>query len=310
MNTLASSAIELLRQSGIEVSIPAPGRAEVAGRSIPVFVRNRTPSPSEIERTDAALYLLTRLSPGLRLLAENNPNLTISAPATGEVWHQGKQLFGPRPQQQQSVTGKVNWARFGLLRALAATSKPQTQFELAAALGITQGAVSQNLANLEQLVVKERSGWRARSFDLVANEFLEKYPGPGGVEQGWFALDAVVPQGERVVKAHPGVLLSADSAADELAPYRKARTSMVYTKASMNLENLGFVRSERSRSTLIEIVPADRTIFPLAHATNDKSLVDGLLAVYDLRRSAGSDAIDASYELLIELREGWSTHAS
>lgn len=305
MSTQTSNGIELLQQEGIDISLSAPGRVVVDGLSAPMYVRNQVPSPSELAQA-TGLYVLPRISPGLRKLAQENPSLTLSAPNTGEIWHRGQRLSAQRPKAVIPQAGKVNWARFGLLRALAITSKPRTQAELAAELGITQGAVSQNIANLRDLVVKDKSGWRARSFELVAKEFLDTYPGPGGVEQAWFGLDAVIPQGLRVLKAHPGVLLSADSAADELAPYRRARTSMVYTLATLGLEELGFARSERSKATLIEIVPEDRTIFPLARANSHRPLVDGLLAAYDLRRSAGTDAQVATDELLIDLEQAWS----
>lgn len=308
MSTLASSGIDLLQEEGIEIFLTAPGQVMIDGLSAQLFVRHRVPSPKELANA-TGLYVLPGISPGLRELAAQNLDLTLSAPASGEIWHRGKRLVSHRPAPVNTSTGKINWTRFGLLRALAVTAKPKTQTQLALELGITQGAVSQNLANLKDLVFKEKAGWRARSFELVAKEFLDTYPGPGGVEQYWFGLDPVIPQGMRVLKAHPEVLLSADSAADELAPYRRARTSMVYTLSTLRLEELGFARSDRSKATLIEIIPEDRTIFPLAKANSNRPLVDGLLAVFDLRRSAGTDAEDAANELLIDLEQAWSKDA-
>jgi hypothetical protein len=298
----------MLQQQGIEIAMPRPGEVLVDGETLPLFVRQNSPSPSELAKA-VGIYVLPTISTGLRRLAAENPQLTLSAVQTGEIWHRGKRIDASTPARLPLSLGKVNWVRYGLLRAFAASSKPKSQTELAHELGITQGAVSQNLANLKQLLVRDKSGWRARSFEMVSREFLEHYPGPGGVEQSWFGLDAVIPQGKKVLQANPEVLLSADSAADEIAPYRRARTSMVYSLASLKLEELGFVRSERSKATLIEIIPADRTIFPLAQATSSKPLVDGLTAVFDLRRSAGTDAKDAADELLAELELSWSQDA-
>lgn len=304
VNSLATKGFALLHRAQIDVGLESADRATLNGRSSPIYIRNHVPAPSEIV-SSGALYVLPAISSGLRDLAQLNPDLTLCAPATGEIWHQGKLIQIDVMPQQPKQTRRANWARFGLLRALASSVEPVTQVELARMLGITQGAVSQNLANLRHLATKDKFGWRARSFELVATEFLNNYPGPGGIEQEWFGLEAVIPQGRKVLAAHSQVLLSADSAADELAPHRKARTAMFYTPSSLNLEELGFARAERVDATLIEIVPEDRTIFPLARHLKTDSLVDGLLAVYDLRRSAGTDARDAADELLAELEQGW-----
>jgi transcriptional regulator with XRE-family HTH domain len=305
MRISAAAGIDLLRKEQIDVQSLGAGRVLIDGRESRLFVRQNVPSPSELYRAKG-LYVLPRISPGLRKLATQNHELILSAPGALEIWHRGKRILGTKPAaSREQASGKVNWARFGLLRTLARTAKPRTQKELAQELGITQGAVSQNLSKLDRLVIKTKDGWQARSFSLVATEFLEHYPGPGGIEQAWFALDAVIPQGERVLKANPWVLLSADSAADELAPYRRARTSMVYTPMGLKLEDLGFARSSREKATLIEVIPDDRTIFPLAKANSARPFVDGLLVVYDLKRSAGPDADAAAKELLLDLEESW-----
>lgn len=309
MNSLATRGIALMHEARLDFRLESADRVNIQGRSALIYIRNHVPSPSEIA-TGNALYFLPRISSGLRDLARSNPRLTLCAPAIGEIWHQGTQLqidVAPKQPKQQR---RVNWARFGLLRALAVSAAPKTQVELARMLGITQGAVSQNLNNLRGLVTKDRFGWKARSFEVVAKEFLDNYPGPGGIEQQWFGLGEVIPQGRKVLAAHPHILLSADSAADELAPHRKARTAMFYNTAGLNLEDLGFARAESLDATLIEVVPEDRTIFPLARHMKTNSLVDGLLAVYDLRRSAGTDAQEAASELLIDLEQAWSKDAN
>lgn len=306
MRTSASAGIELLRQESIDVVMLDSKRVLLDGRPAALFVRQNVPAPSELMQAKG-LYVLPRISPGLRALATQNHEITISAPNVQEIWHRGTRLQSPIPAAlPPAPMGKVNWTRFGLLRTLARTAEPRTQTELAIELGITQGAVSQNLANLSRLVKKTSAGWSARSFDLIAKEFLENYPGPGGVERPWFGLDAVIPQGEKVLRAFPEILLSADSAADELSPYRRARTAMVYTTSSLDLQSLGFASSPREKATLIEITPDDQTIFPLAKANSSKPLVDGLLVAYDLRRSLGPDRDAAAAELLIDLEKDWS----
>jgi transcriptional regulator with XRE-family HTH domain len=306
MRTSATAGIELLRQERIDVVLLDAKRVLLDGRPAALFVRQNVPSPSELMQAKG-LYVLPRISAGLRALAAQNHEITISAPNVQEILYRGERLHNLRPAElPPAPMGKVNWTRFGLLRSLARTAKPRTQMELAGELGITQGAVSQNLANLSHLVKKTSMGWSAGSFELIAKEFLENYPGPGGVERSWFGLDAVIPQGEKALRAFPGSLLSADSAADELSPYRRARTAMIYTTSSLDLQSLGFASSPREKATLIEITPDDQTIFPLAKANSSKPLVDGLLVAYDLRRSLGPDRDAAAAELLIDLEKNWA----
>lgn len=300
-----ASAAQALRDLSIDVSLRGLDVAMIDNQPRRVFIRASIPAVQAVSE-DPAIYLLERLSPSLRELAQQRLDLTLIGQSTDEVWHGGKQLAAPkRALKATLLPTKVNYARFGLLRSLAKTSRPRAQAELAKELGITQAAVSQNLSSMSQLVEKVSMGWRARSFDLVAKEFLENYPGPGGFEQGWFGLEAIIPQGERVVRAFPEVLLSADCAADELAPYRKARTAMVYSSNSLDLESLGFAPATPDQATLFEIVPLDKTVFPLAISFNGKPLVDPLLAAFDVRRSKGLDAYEAAEEILYEQREVW-----
>lgn len=302
---LATAAQELSKHD-LELSLLGPDSAVVDNQPCRVFVRPSIPAVEAISE-EPAMYLLERLSPSLRELAQQRADLTLVGQSTGEIWHGGKQLAKPqRALKPNLLPTKVNYSRYGLLRALAKTSRPRRQIEFAQELGITQAAVSQNLSSMSQLVEKVSDGWRARSFDLVTKEFLENYPGPGGYEQGWFGLEAIIAQGEKVAGAFPEVLLSADCAADELAPYRKARTAMVYSKVSLDLESLGFARASSDQATLFEIIPADKTIFPLGISVQGKPLVDPLLAAFDLKRSKGLDAFEGAEEILLEQREVWA----
>ncbi|QHC57721.1 hypothetical protein [Rathayibacter sp. VKM Ac-2760] len=108
-------------------------------------------------------------------------------------------------------------------------------------------------------------------------------------------------QAERASKTGRRALLSGDSAADALAPWRIPTFAVLYAESSLPLESAGFAETDSPEATLRVVVPADRTIWATAAAWYPSGrTVDPLIAAWDLRQSGGSDADEAVDRLLDE----------
>ena len=303
-----SAGVEFLQSLGLEVKAIGGQELEVGGERLRMHTRQRVPSPAELKRQAApnSIYFLPRVSKGLRDFAKANKTISLVASRTKEFWHKGKQLSAPSTKEQDKAQNpRAPWARFGLLRTFALSPKPRTQAELAKSLWITQAAVSQNLATLKHLIEKTKGGWRAKEFDLVAKEFLDTYPGAGGVERYWYSIDPVPQQVKRVAAERPEAILSGDFAADLLAPWRMPDLGVFYSNSDLQLQKLGFISTTLDKATLIEIIPADRTIWPLSQKRDGRLLADSLLVASDMKRSKGVDSTEAIERLLTKLRKDW-----
>lgn len=303
-----TAGIDFLNSLGFEVRAIGSHELEVDGERLRMHTRQRVPSPAELKRQSDpdSIYFLPRISKGLRDYARANKSISLVASSTKELWHKGKQLSAATSKEQDKAQSpRARWARFGLLQAFALSPEPRTQAALANSLWITQAAVSQNLANLKHLIEKTRGGWRAKEFDLVTKEFLETYTGAGGVERYLYSIEPVPEQVKRVAAERPEAILSGDFAADLLAPWRMPDLAVFYSKSDLELQKLGFISTSKDKATLVEIVPADRTLWPLAQKKDGRLLADSLLVAYDMKRSKGVDTPEAIEHLLKKLRKDW-----
>jgi len=300
--------LDELRTLGLEVDVLQARNWRIRGRAFGIIPRGSTPSPALLTKQshNRVLWSIPTLTPGLRKLAESNRLIALVGHETGEVWLEGELLKGARSIEiKKRPRGRVPWARFGLMRALAQSREPRTQVALAQLLGVTQARISVALRELGDLVIDTGQGWRARDFDAISQAFLSTYPGPGGIRLGWYSRKPIIEQGKVLVGLDPTVVLSADSAADILAPYRTPKVSLAYVQQSLTLEEHGFAGSSIEEATLLEVRPEDPTVFALATSTGSGKVVDGLLLAHDLRVAAGVDADQAVAHLLLELRRGW-----
>lgn len=304
-----TSGVDFLNSLGLEARFLGGRTLQVEEEALQMHTRQRVPSPAELERNVAqhSIYFLPRISKGLRQFASENKAISLVADKTGELWHNGKQVSPPRSKRVNlAQPARAPWARFGLLRALAMSSTPRTQTELGSSLWITQAAISQNLATLRHLVEKTKAGWRAKEFDLVAQEFLENYPGPSGFERYWYGTEPVPKQVAKIASSRRSAILSGDFAADQLAAWRIPDLGVFYSESDLKLDELGFISTQKERATVIEIVPFDRTVFALAREVNGLKLADPLTVSYDMRRSEGADTPEAIEHLLDELKAEWA----
>ncbi|MBM7472473.1 winged helix-turn-helix domain-containing protein [Subtercola frigoramans] len=192
------------------------------------------------------------------------------------------------------------WGRWAIMRAYLLNEKPRSQLELAEEAGVTQSAVSKSNSILEGLVVRSPSGWRATDRLALWHAFMAEYAGPGGITTYWYGLDAVTDQSNSVAAAGASagvqILVSGDSAADQLAPWRVPARAVVYAASGMALGKLGFAQTTDERATLTFTVPTDHTIWATAASWSqrgDISTVDPVIAAWDVRRTGGPDADEA-----------------
>lgn len=303
-----TAGVDFLQSLGLDLKTIAGTELEVEGERLRMHTRQRAPSPAELKRqaTPNSIYFLPRISKGLRDFAKANKTISLVASSNNEFWHKGKQLSAPNSKKQdKDQSPRAPRARFGLLRTFALSPKPRTQAELAKSLWITQAAVSQNLATLKHLIEKTKLGWRAKEFDLVAREFLDSYPGAGGVERYWYAIEQVPQQVKRVWAERPEAILSGDFAADLIAPWRMPDLGVFYSNSDLQLQQLGFISTTKDKATVVEIIPADKTILPLVQKRESRLLADSLLVASDMKRSEGADTPEAIERLLTKLRKDW-----
>lgn len=189
---------------------------------------------------------------------------------------------------------RMPWGRFALMRSLARTSSPRTQSRLATESGITQAAVSLELRRMGDAVERTRAGWFSVDRPALWQRFLGEYPGPRGIVEHWFSVQPVIAQSNAAASVVPNALLSGDSAADILAPWRTPRQAVVYGTAGADLSRLTFAESDATEATLRVVIPADPSITATARAWDPTGrTVDPLIAAWDVLRSGGADAAEA-----------------
>ena len=192
------------------------------------------------------------------------------------------------------------WGRWAMMRAYLLDEEPRSQVKLAKETGVTQSAVSKSNSTLDGLVVRSASGWRAADRSALWDAFMAEYVGPGGITTYWYGLESVNDQSNSVVSAGASagvqVLVSGDSAADQLAPWRVPARAVVYSASGIALGKLGFAQTTEERATLSFTVPVDHTIWATATSwskRNNTSTVDPIIAAWDVRRTGGPDADEA-----------------
>lgn len=313
----ATDGIELITSMGLPVEVKSFSDVSVAERNARLFVRQAPPSPASIRGDDRGtgirLYIVPRMTAGLRELATEDHRIAIAAVADGVLIFDGHEhrstLVSPAAEGAHS-TRRVAWGRYAIMRVLARTRMPRTQAQLANECGVTQAAISQSLQRLGVLVAKSAEGWSARDILAIAEEFLTQYPGPRGITTGWYSLDPVTRQAETVVDiAAADVLVSGDAGADLIAPWRKPTRTVVYGATGLDLATHGFAESDLATASLEYTVPADPTMWATARAFASgrrPQAADPLICAFDVRRIGGPDAEDAVEHLIARLERNWA----
>lgn len=205
--------------------------------------------------------------------------------------------------------GRKPWIRWAAERLLLLAEQPVTQRELAAALEVTQQAVSLAVRQSRH-VRRTPDGWIADPRPDLREEHLAEYPGPGGASTYWYGLDPVIRQATDAARfcAERGVavLQSGDVAADVYAPWRLPTTAVLYVPEFCDFTAAGFSPATAGAHILEVIVPADPTLWRTARTVSDAPviLVDPVIAVHDVLRNPGPDAAEAAGHLRRAIEAG------
>lgn len=274
-------------------------------------------SPSQIPRPprEPALLALPRATP--RAIAAAGASGWFVVTDTGALalrigTHTVEQKSTPlAPPPMSRRPGPISWATFSVARRLLA-GPAATQRELARRARVSQPKVSRVLGRLAEVALGERTadGWKPAEWDALLDWWLSTYPGPGGTSSYWYSLDDPTTQVTKAAKllgrdAGATPVISGDVAADQLAPWRRPSSAVVYAKIGAPLGEAGFVAvSSAAEASLILCAPVDPGVWLPARWTvnSDLDLADPLQVVYDVAVGAGSDRDEAVERLRQALR--------
>lgn len=255
-----------------------------------------SPTRAQLERTrglpdgEVALFVVPRATTRVRQLVAGEPHAWL-------ITHDGATVLGRETahatEHRPAVRGRTPWGRYALMRVLLRERAPRTQLQLAAEVGLTQGAVSGALTKLGHLARSERSGWVAADLEALWDAFLMEYPGAQGARTHWYARLPFIRQCDLL---RPHTILSGDAAADTIAPWRQPVRAVAYAVEPLDMEALGFSPATAAEATVDLVMPADHTVFATANAWG-LGVADPLLTAWDLRDVGGNDADEAIVQL-------------
>lgn len=193
------------------------------------------------------------------------------------------------------------WLRWAMERQLVLADEPMRQGEIAAHLGTSQQTISNAAKTLGPLVTDEGQGLQAVDKRALLDHFLDEYPGTGGQQFGWYALDSPVDQADHAAKAAALLdaqpLLSGDVAADRLGPWKMPTHAKVYISRPVDLADDGFVPAPLEEASLITCVPQDPTLWHLPPRKDDLALADPVLVCWDVLQGDDVDSEEAAEHL-------------
>ncbi|MUL78943.1 hypothetical protein FZI94_23185 [Mycobacterium sp. CBMA226] len=176
-------------------------------------------------------------------------------------------------------------------------TEPLRQSDIAAAVGVTQQAVSR-MATTQRLPDTPMTADARRN---VLRRLASVRTDTGLVETYWYGIDSVVDQVRSVIALGEDltvpVLAGGEVAADVLAPWRVPAHAQVYAAELLDVSDLDLVVSTAAEATLTVRVPADATIWSTAtwwHTSGaavsvDIPTVDPVVVLEDLSASGDLD---------------------
>jgi hypothetical protein len=197
------------------------------------------------------------------------------------------------------------WAGLQVVRTLIVEPpEPVRTSTLARAAGISAARTSQVLHQLQthSYVSKESDGsWDVDRITLL-DLFLAEYPGPGGDQGHFYALD--IGAAARAIAGHQELepAISGDVAADLLAPRRRPSHLIAYLHQGSIDESDTLVVSVATEANVIVIRPFDTSVFPVKQLkpstmTPAISLAHPTQVAWDLQRLGGQDRLEHLEEL-------------
>lgn len=198
--------------------------------------------------------------------------------------------------------GRPPWVRWAVERILLLSTEPVPQAVLAGHLHTTPQAVSKALKGHEYLAPTE-GGWTVHRREELLSHFVHEYPGPGGACTYWYGLDAPTSQANQAVQLCRDMdvdcLQTGDIAADHYSPWRMPVTADLYIRELLDFVPAGFSFASRDDYTFSATVPEDPTVWRTAAVLTPTTpaFVDPIIALHDVMRGEGTDALDAAEQL-------------
>lgn len=238
------------------------------------------------------------------LLADADVDLSVGS--TGELVLSGRTYRAPTAARLHRAAGERRWRRRAAERVCVLTHERLRQVDVAAAVAVTQQAVSK-MADKEPL--PETPMTEAARRELLAK--LSSLPADDGrVETYWYGIDPVVEQVRSAIRLGAEltarILAGGEVAADVLQPWRVPTRGLVYAEELVDLSDFGLVEATAEEATLTVRVPADPTVWTTAAwwrqvsiaPQSDITTVDPVVALQDL--SAGTDLGDDAPQRLAD----------
>jgi hypothetical protein len=327
-------AVRWLEEAGLVVNQLEPAPVDGAdvdavidvagGKTRALFVvelRRRAPYPNELVRLEEKWKALSRLGNPLLVVPFVPEALGVVLTRAGWSWADGQgdfDLRAPglvfRQRRAQSVPRHVGRTlprgsgSFAIIRALIRSGGDEPgATTLAARAGVSQARASQVLHQLQDLRLvdrAERGRWRPDR-EALLDRFLAEYPGPGGSEAYFYALDPVT----NVTVRAAGVLrhelaVSADVGPDLILAWRRPSKVIWYVRRLIAASDLGLVQAQGQHDANVVVrMPKDRSVFPApppmaAEAQGAEiGLADPAQMVWDLHDLGGADRIETAEEL-------------
>jgi hypothetical protein len=207
-----------------------------------------------------------------------------------------------------TTTGRWGSGTSAVVRALIAATRPVTQVEVAALVGVSQPRVSQVLSQLTMCsaITATADGYVGRTKQLIDLYVEHHRPALVGVEVPWYSVQPMREQVGRLctnaISMGTRVAISADLGPDLLAPWRHPTLTVVYADDALDLTAAGFVRAEgRVDATALVRHTSDTTLLaafePWSRRIEGIPLADPVQQIWDLHALGGADRVEAADRL-------------
>ncbi|GJO45766.1 hypothetical protein NJB1604_25130 [Mycobacterium marinum] len=226
------------------------------------------------------------------LLADTDVDLSVGS--TGELVLSGRTYRTPTPARPHRAASERSWRRRAAERVCVLTHDHLRQADIAAAIAVSQQAVSKMT---EKDPLPDTPMTEARRREILMK--LASVPADSGlVETYWYGMDPVVEQVRSATRLGAEltvpILAGGEVAADVLQPWRVPTKGLVYAKELVDLSEVGLVEAIAEEATLTLRVPADPTVWTTASwwlrasgtQRSDIITVDPVIALQDLSNSA------------------------
>ena len=208
-----------------------------------------------------------------------------------------------RPRPRHMPAGSTSLA---IIRALIDSDNEDVvnTSELSKRANVSQPRASQVLSDLAALELVDhpaRGEWRAHRTALL-DQFLNEYRGPGGTEKYFYSLDEPVTAVAKMAEHVPtnSFVVSADIAADFIAPWRHPTIAIVYITPHFPTVDFDLVGAGgRTDANVIIREPRDHSVFAASPRTVhihdvEISLADTSQIIWDLVDLGGADRLEAA----------------